>query len=156
MTTSNDIRDVRARMAALGETLLLDWADHRAADLERAGAQPNRTLQRAREMQEGHGAKSTATEDAFGDPLLNPMERIADRFHNTLSVESWVSELPDEHRNAIVLYYVERRHITQIASMMGVDRKHAGYTINDAEVMVARRMLAVRGVNDPSHLRDVA
>ncbi|WP_421793877.1 sigma-70 family RNA polymerase sigma factor [Hydrocarboniphaga effusa] len=152
MTTAGDTPyDMRARTVAYGELMLENWAEHRDVDFERIGARPDRTLERAKEMRDGL-TKSTATHDALGDPLLDAMEKIAERAKTTLTVERWVGELPGEHRRAVNLFYVERRKIQQIASMLGVDRNHAGNIIDDSKWMIGSRALNLQGVNDPSHL----
>lgn len=151
MASSDDIRGVRERKCKLGQRLLTEWASRDAADRERAGAQANRTLERARRMRDGITA-STATHDKRGMPLLNSVERSASQFGNSLSVKSWVDDLPRELRNAVIWHYVGRKTLDQVGEMLGVQRKEAGALVRAAEVYIAERILATRPVNDPSYL----
>ena len=144
---NEDVRIKRRITVERGEELLVIWSRQIETCLELMGPEPDRTFDKARKLRDGL-AKSTSTHDRNGDPLLTRLERLVEMEAQTLKIDGWVRDLPDEHRKLVNWHYREQRKLGQIAALLGVSANHLTFMHSDACHMIGLRDFM--GANDPA------
>jgi hypothetical protein len=110
----NDSRDlVEQVIRGRAHGRLIDWGQHRDADLEGAGWSPNSATERMR--QRAHGGDSSTRPNK-----LTTVERDVSRIGKTLQTELAVRALRPKIRDAIHARYAQHRTLTVWADENGV------------------------------------
>lgn len=115
-TTEDGLVERAIRGRAHGR--LIDWGQHRDADMEGAGWSPNSATERMR--QRAHGGESSTR-----PAKLTTVEQDVSRIGKTLQTELAVRALRPKIREAIHARYAQNRTMTVWASEMGITSEAA-------------------------------